>query len=287
MPLAVTLPAARSPRLPDGVTIQPRRFDFEGLDQVPQYWFGGNPLLTHTENAFSILIPPGERFFIQSVQHYANRAADPELRELIRAFVQQEALHTRAHNDFNASLTHFGVDVGREVAYADRVMARMQRWLPRKMQLGVTVFLEHLTATGAHMLFLEPAIAHAMHPEMLRFWRWHAVEELEHKAVAFDLFREVGGNYVLRVASAFAAVLFLALPFVKIARRMMRNDPNPVTDAMREQARELNRKAMRPQLRMLRDYFRRDFHPWQCRDESYLAAWYASPEAPDGCGETA
>lgn len=287
MPLAVTLPAARSHHLPDGIAIQPRRFEFEGLDQIPQYWFGDNPILTHTENAFSILIPPGERFFIQSVQHYADRATDPELRDLIRAFVQQEALHTRAHNDFNASLARFGVHVEREIAYADRVMARLQRWLPRKMQLGVTVFLEHLTATGAHMLFLEPAIARAMHPEMLRFWRWHAVEELEHKAVAFDLFREVGGGYWLRVTSALAAALFLTLPFVKIARRMMREDPNPVTDAMRAQARELNRKAMRPQLGLLRDYFRRDFHPWQNHDESTLVAWYASPEAAGGAGETA
>lgn len=287
MPLTVTLPAARSARLPDGVAIQPRRFDFEGLDRIPQYWFGDNPILTHTENAFSILIPPGERFFIRSVQHYADRAEDPELRELIRAFVQQEALHTRAHNDFNASLARFGVRVEREIAYADRVMARLQRWLPRKMQLGVTVFLEHLTATGAHMLFLEPAIARAMHPEMLRFWRWHAVEELEHKAVAFDLFREVGGGYLLRVTSALTAALLLTLPFVKIARRMMREDPTPVTGAMREQARELNRKAMGPQLRLLRDYFRRDFHPWQNHDEPDLAAWYASPEAPGGYGGAA
>lgn len=279
MTLEVTLPAAKSRRLPDGVSIQPRRFDFDGLERVPQYWLGGNPLLTHTENAFSILIPPGERFFIQSVQHYADRVTDPDLRDLIRAFIQQEALHTRAHNAFNASLARFGVDVEREVAYASRVMTRMEKLLPRKMQLAVTVFLEHLTATGAHVLFVEPAIGRAMHPEMLRFWRWHAVEEMEHKAVAFDLYREIGGGYVLRVVSAIAAILLLGLPFAKIARRMLGDDPDPITDAMREQARELNRKVMGPQLRMIAAYFEPGFHPWKCRDEAYLNEWYASSEA--------
>ena len=142
----------------------------------------------------------------------------------------------RAHNEFNRSFRRFGVGVDREMAYADRVMSALQRYLPKKMQLGVTVFLEHVTATGAHMLFMEPLVAESMHPETLRFWRWHAVEELEHKAVAFDLFKMVGGGYFLRAFSAIAALLLLALPFGRIVRRMRKepsppSNPVPVTSA--------------------------------------------------------
>jgi predicted metal-dependent hydrolase len=86
-------PAAKSSRLPDGVVVQPRRFEFRDLQSVPQHWFAGNPIVTHIENAFSVLIPPGERFFIRSVRHYEHRA-DPELADLIRGFLQQEAQHT-------------------------------------------------------------------------------------------------------------------------------------------------------------------------------------------------
>jgi predicted metal-dependent hydrolase len=274
-------PAATSSRLPDGVTIQPRRFDWHDLESVPQYWFADNPIITHMENAFSILIPTGERFFIRSVRHYEDRAKDPEFNDLIRAFIQQKALHTRAHNEFNSSLQEFGVDVDREVAYADWVMASMGKYLPKKMQLAATAFLEHLTATGAHVLFTVPAVAETMHPAMLRFWRWHAAEELEHKAVAFDLYREVGGGYLLRVFSAIAAILLLARPFDKIARRMMKEDPNEITDEMRQQARGINRKVMGPQLRMIGQYFKPGFHPWKCRDEKYLAEWYASDAGGD------
>ncbi|MBW2384560.1 MAG: metal-dependent hydrolase [Deltaproteobacteria bacterium] len=271
-------PAATSSRLPDGVTIQPREFDWHDLESVPQYWFAGNAIISHLENAFSILIPPGERFFIRSVRHYEDRAKDPELGDLIRAFIQQEALHTRAHNQFNASLRKFGVDVDQEIAYAERFITAMGKYLPKKMQLAATVFLEHLTATGAHVLFSVPEVAETMHPAMLRFWRWHAVEELEHKSVAFDLYQQVGGGYLLRVFSAIATILLLARPFDKIARRMIKADPNQITDEMRQQAREINRKVMGPQLRMIGQYFKPGFHPWKCKDEKYLAEWYASAE---------
>ena len=68
---------ALTTRLPEGVAIVPRRFEFRELSSVPQYWFAGIPFLTHLENAFSIMIPPGERFFIQSVRYFERRVTEP------------------------------------------------------------------------------------------------------------------------------------------------------------------------------------------------------------------
>jgi predicted metal-dependent hydrolase len=155
----------------------------------------------------------------------------------------------------------------------------MEKILPAKMRLGATAFLEHLTAVGAHMLFMEPLISESMPPEMDRFWRWHAAEELEHKAVAFDLFRQAGGGYLLRVISAIAALLLLALPFNKIVRRMIKDDGTKLTAEMRAQARSINRKLAPSQLRMIAQYFRPGFHPWSFDDGKYLTEWYASIEA--------
>ena len=268
--------AATSGGLPDGVSIQPRRFEFERLGEVPQYWFADNPILTHVENAFSILIPPGERFFIQAVRNYEDRADSDESKAMIRAFAQQEGWHTGAHNEFNSSLARFGIDIEREEACAKRAVDRLQSWLPKKVQLGATAFLEHLTATGAHSLFLDPEVVALMDPEMRRFWQWHAAEELEHKAVAFDLFGQVGGGYGLRVLSAIAAIALLAGPFGMIAHRLQKQDPNPITGEMRQQARAINRKLLGLQLRMLADYFRPSFHPWDYNDEPFLREWYES-----------
>ncbi len=273
--------AARSSRLPAGVVIQPRKFEFDDLASVPQYWFAGNPIITHLENAFSLMIPPGERFFIRSVRNYQDRVTDPEQRALIRAFVQQEGMHSHAHEEFNDSLQQFGIDVEREKVYAREAMDWMEKVLPKKMRLGVTVFLEHLTAVGAHSLFQEPLIRESMVPEMRRFWTWHAAEELEHKAVAFDLFRQVGGGYVLRVFSAVAALVLLAIPFDKMVRRMRREDGKPVTREMRAQARKIQRQLAGPQLRMIARYFVPGFHPWDFKDETHLSDWYRTLDSAD------
>jgi len=274
-------------RLPAGIGIQPRQFRFEALDSIPRHWIADNPIVTHFENTFSLLIPPGERFFIRSVRALAERADGPELAAQIRAFVSQESFHMAAHDDFNRSFARFGVDVAREEAYGEVVMQRLTRVLPKRVALGATAFLEHLTATGAHLLFSEPEIAARMHPETLRFWRWHAAEELEHKAVAFDLLRACGGGYLLRIFSAFVALALLAYPFAAIARRQFRADPTPITPAMRREARALQRQINRTQTRLLLDYFKPGFHPWQCRDDAYLRAWYASGEAPVARGRAA
>jgi predicted metal-dependent hydrolase len=265
--------------VPEGVEIVPRSFRFRDLDSIPKYWFGGNKLITHLENTFSILIPPGERFFIQSVRNYAERVADdPGFSALVQDFIRQEGHHTRAHNEFNAHFAKHGIDVRREEAYAARVMERAARWLPKKIQLGITVFFEHLTATGAHLLFAAPEIAREIHPEALRFWRWHAAEELEHKAVAFDLLRRVGGGYATRMLSVLVGLIWFAPAFAIMARRMMKADPDPLTDAMRAQAKEMDAISRKLQTPLLLAYFRPGFHPWNQHDEAYVAEFYAAPE---------
>ncbi len=271
-------PAASPPTLPQGVEIQPRRFAFRELGAIPKYWFGGNKIVTHLENTFSIMIPPGERFFIQSVRNYADRVDDPELRQHVQAFIQQEGHHVRAHNAFNAHLGEHGIDVAREEAYAAKVFERASRWLPKRIQLGITVFFEHLTATGAHVLFAEPKLADLMHPEALRFWRWHAAEELEHKAVAFDVLRAVGGGYWTRMLSTVIGLLCFGPPFAIMARRMIKADPEPTTRAMRIQAREIETLSRDAQAELLKAWFDRSFHPWNQDDQSHVAAFYAAPE---------
>ncbi|MCP4436073.1 MAG: metal-dependent hydrolase [Actinomycetia bacterium] len=264
----------RSEDFPEGVSMQPREYCFEDLDAIPQYWNMGNPVLTHFENGFSIMIPPGERFFIDSVRHYEHKVTDPGTRDVIRGFVQQETLHGEAHDRYNASCERFGIDIAARQAYAERIFKRAQRWLPAKIQLGITVFAEHLTAVGAHSLLESDEVEDEMDPQMLAFWRWHAAEELEHKSVAFDLFQRLGGGYVTRILSVLMAALFLAVPQVKIARAMMREDPHHITKAERKEALEFQKRVLRRQGPLLLAYFKPSFHPWQIDDAGMLRDWY-------------
>ncbi|MCB0951142.1 MAG: metal-dependent hydrolase [Microthrixaceae bacterium] len=266
--------SARSDSFPEGIAMQPREYSFEDLDAIPKYWNLDNPVLTHFENAFSIMIPPGERFFIDSVRAYEDRVTDDEGRALIEAFVRQEGLHGEAHDRFNASYERYGIDIARQEAYAAKVFRRARRWLPAKIQLGITVFSEHLTAVGAHTLLDAPEVEDEIDPQMLSFWRWHAAEELEHKSVAFDLFHRVGGGYATRMLSVLAAALFLAVPMVRITRALLREDPHQATAADRKQALAVQRRMGRRQLPLFLAYFKPGFHPWQIDDSGMLREWY-------------
>ena len=266
--------SARSDSFPEGIAMQPREYSFEDLDAIPKYWNLDNPVLTHFETAFSIMIPPGERFFIDSVRAYEDRVTDDEGRALIKAFVRQEGLHGEAHDRFNASYERYGIDIARQEAYAAKVFRRARRWLPAKIQLGITVFSEHLTAVGAHTLLDAPEVEDEIDPQMLSFWRWHAAEELEHKSVAFDLFHRVGGGYATRMLSVLAAALFLAVPMVRITRALLREDPHEATAADRKQALAVQRRMGRRQLPLFLAYFKPGFHPWQIDDSGMLREWY-------------
>src|SRR3546814_16965350 len=54
------------------------------------------------------------------------------------------------------------------------------------MQLAATCALEHFTATLANAILADPAHLAGADAEAQRMWRWHAIEEIEHKAVAYD-----------------------------------------------------------------------------------------------------
>jgi predicted metal-dependent hydrolase len=279
MPVASAQPVVTSPDMPEGVALRPRRFVFDDLDAVPRYWFAGNPMLTHFENAFSIMIPPGERFFVRSVRNYLDRLPEAEARELLEAFAQQEELHSAAHEELNASFARFGVDIEREAAYAERVFQRLSRILPDWAQLGITAFSEHLTAVGAHFMLHDPQFREWLDPRMHELWSWHAAEELEHKAVAFDLFERFAGGYLRRVLCAVLTAVLLLGPNMAIFARLVRDDPHEPTRAERRQARRVHLRLAGPQLRMIGRYFRPGFHPWQVDDTAALRDWYRTAGA--------
>jgi len=157
------------------------------IDHVPlatRWWHGGDPVATAFFNALSAAFPQGETFFIESVRRYRDQA-DPVLKEQIGAFVQQEAMHTREHLAFNRLIKDAGYDTASMDAQVRRRLG-MARERPEIGQLAITVGLEHFTAIMARMLLDDPNPLPGTPREILRLWQWHAIEELEHKSVAYD-----------------------------------------------------------------------------------------------------
>jgi predicted metal-dependent hydrolase len=173
-------------RTPADLTIQPRDMSFGRETPNGRWWLGGDPVGTAFYNALSATFPLGERFFMDSVRHYRN-AAPVGLKTQIAAFLAQEAMHTREHIFFNKQIADHGFDIA---AMEARTKARLEfaRTRPPLQQLGATIALEHFTAILAHALLADPRHLEGASDEAKAMWRWHAIEEVEHKAVAFDTY---------------------------------------------------------------------------------------------------
>lgn len=180
--------------------IKPRRMDFKFDPAIPALWFDNNVFKTVLLTAMSATFPEGERFFVRSVREYQDRITDPELRQAVRGFIGQEAHHGKEHTELNAFMQSKGFPVAREEEFVRQGLIQQHKWLSPERQLAKTCALEHFTAMFAELLLEHPAFFKGMDERMLPIWLWHAIEESEHKAVAFDVYQTQVNNYWVRTS---------------------------------------------------------------------------------------
>lgn len=164
------------------ITVRDRRFG-RGVRQ-DRWWAGGDPIATAWFNALSATFPRGEALFIDSVKAFRD-GTPPQLQAEIRAFIRQEINHTREHLAFNRAATAAGYDMREIDARVEALLAQVYEQPPHAW-LAVTMALEHFTAMFAHEFLTHPEHFSGADTEQAELWRWHAVEEIEHKGVAYD-----------------------------------------------------------------------------------------------------
>jgi uncharacterized protein len=169
---------------PSDLTITPRDRRFGRGDRTDHWWMGGNPYGTALYNALSITFPKGEAFFVESVRAFRDDAP-PELAAEIRAFTTQEVMHSREHVAFNKRAIEAGYDFGPLEERVDKRLAET-RDRPPIINLAATMALEHFTAIVANQLLGNPRHLEKADAQSAALWRWHSIEEIEHKGVAYD-----------------------------------------------------------------------------------------------------
>lgn len=169
---------------PTDLTITPRDRRFGRGSKPDRWWIGGDPVATAFYNGLSATFPKGEGFFVESVRKFRD-GTSPKLEAEIRAFVTQEVMHSREHVQFNKRALEAGYDLK---PLEDQVEYRLAvtRTKPPIVSLAATMCLEHFTAILAHELLKDSRHLSQADPESAALWRWHAVEEIEHKGVAYD-----------------------------------------------------------------------------------------------------
>jgi len=252
----------------------------DGPDTLPKYFMDGDPVMSHTVAVLSSLFPEGEEFFVRSVRAYRDQVTDPNLRRQVTAFIGQEAVHSREHEEFNQRLRNLGyrtdlVDrlVGFTLGLSERLPGRARR-------LATTAALEHYTAVLAGVLLVDP-VARALFStdEVRRLFTWHALEETEHKAVAFDVYTLVSGNERLRRAIMNTTTVGFVGMAVGCTALSLLTDPGTWRNPVRV-ARGLGSLRHSPWVnrriwRQLRDYNRVGFHPDDHDTTELVERWRA------------
>ena len=232
--------------------------------------------VTQFFNTLSIFFPAGERFFIQSVRNYRKEIVGDELKEQISAFIGQEGFHTREHEEYNEALLASGMPIEAMDSLVVKLLDLVKK-APRSFQLAATVALEHLTAVLGDVLLRNDTLLEEVDPHYSAVWRWHAIEETEHKAVCFDAYEQVMGKgiqaYGLRVgAFVIANLLFWSL-YVPFYTVMVAKGGGLLN--LKGWGKVLNLTLGRPGVlrRALPDwldFFRPGFHPWMHDNRHFL-----------------
>lgn len=263
---------------PPDVTIAPRDREHAIADALGRDWFDGHAFKTAWFNAMSITFPLGEKFFIDSVRHYAGQIEDPKLQAEIRGFCGQEGFHWREHQRYNQTLCQLrGYDLNYLEGRLEKNIERAKKLLSPMEQLASTAAFEHITAILAEAS-LDPAapMMASVDPSMQALWDWHAAEEMEHKSVAFDVYRAVGGSEKLRKRALRQATFFLFLDVIGGLVHMLRRDrqfwkPGVWRDGWRFLFAPGG--VLRRVWPAYKEYYREGFHPWQRNTHSLLEQW--------------
>lgn len=267
-------------KTPENLTITPREVHFDYLASMQQnrYWHSNDPVITHFFNALQATFPEGERFFIESARDTRDamsksRLSD-KLNDEIQQFIRQEAYHGREHDAWCEALEQLGYD--RMPAY-DEELREMRKWSRKNVspltRLSMTAASEHFTASIASIfLYQRPELLENADEPFRSLLLYHALEEVEHKAVCYDLFQQAGGGYRLRQVGLVLALMDIMRQVKKRHIYLLKADGlwNRKT---RRQARMLvwgPKGLVWALLPKTLNYLRPGFHPWETDERSAL-----------------
>ncbi|MDO9234766.1 MAG: metal-dependent hydrolase [Aquabacterium sp.] len=221
-------------------TLQSRKVQFDWA-AVPLHWIPGQPLASHVLSQLHMMLPIGEFWFCKLYNQALPLITDAKLAEDVKAFIKQEAMHARAHQ--GAATGYLGAHGIETQSFIDRVRwlfeqgplsdqpwgRVMPKWLYRHwlvFRLGMVAAIEHSTSSvGQYVLRNRRWDEVGADPTVLDLLRWHCAEEIEHRCVAFDLYRHLGGRYGTRWLQKLIWIPAFLLVYAQGTSHILSQDP--------------------------------------------------------------
>lgn len=239
------------------------------LDEIPRFWFGGDPFKTRMFDALSLTFPDGERYFIESVRLFRDKIKDPELKLRVADFIHQEAQHGIAHDKMNQVMRDQGMPVDQFLQVLKKIFKLELKNRSPQYNIAMTAAAEHLTALMAETFYSHKKTLTEAHPYVRALLAWHAIEEMEHRDVAFDVMQQVGEvpELTRKFTLAFTTVMMLGFTTYR-ANIMLKYDGFSRLERLKLTIQGipwfLGRDGMLTKMKsQYLDWFKPDFHPSQ------------------------
>lgn len=245
-------------------SITARRFTAAFPRDIPRHWLPENEVVSSLLNAYTILVPANEAFYIRTLNACLPELRSDVLRQRCQAFIRQEAQHGVAHKRYWENLDAQGYAYRGIERTVDRGIFRvMDRIAPLWLRVSLVSCVEHINAFLGYE-FLTQSILSDADPRVRDLMEWHFAEEIEHRAVAFDLLRAVSPRYPVRLLGAVMTTSLFYLLLMGLAASLLVQDRRLLRFATWRQLTHhvgAGHGMGRRTLRHLTDYLRPGFHP--------------------------
>lgn len=258
---------------PKAIGIKVRKPSFNPK-AIRRHFFANSPVMSHLLTALSSTFPIGEQFFVHSVRNVRDKITDEKLQAQIAAFIGQEAMHSKAHTEFNDAWRRDDYNLDSFQAWLARRDALIKSVHP-KLQLAVTAAFEHFTALLGGYILRHPEVLSTLNDDAVKLWVWHAIEEIEHRAVAFDVYQAIYKDdrtrrTVMRnVTTGFASLTFYSATrlFMQDWRKSLPKVPQNIFGVY------MISKMLISLIPEYLSYYKSDFHPDEIDYSKIVAYW--------------
>ena len=258
---------------PKAIGIKVRKLSFNP-SKIRRHFFANSPVMSHLLTALSSTFPIGEQFFVHSVRNVRDKVQDEKLQVQIAAFIGQEAMHSKAHAEFNDAWRRDDYNLDGFQAWLGRRDAFIKSVHP-KFQLAVTCAFEHFTALLGGYVLRHPEVLSTLDEDAIKLWAWHAIEEIEHRAVAFDVYQAVyKDDRTRRIVMRNVTTGFASLTFYSATRLFMQDWRKSVPKVTQNAyGVYMISKMLISLIPEYLSYFKADFHPSEIDYSKIVAHW--------------
>jgi len=155
----------------------------------------------------SMTLPYLAPYLARTMRAALERCTDPVVAQEVRQFIGQEAQHYRQHAVLNDMIRSISPELEGLREIEDQLEADYQRFTQTKslkFNLAYAEGFEAATFAGGRANFRNNVfdrLETIQNTDLLRLFIWHALEEVEHSTVTFNIYDHLYGDYLYRLVA--------------------------------------------------------------------------------------